>query len=613
MRVRLATYLTFLELRREAIRDELDFNEAELLAQAEAEVLRNPLSDEAIAAFEEWKPTSTVEACPHDTLESVVHRAVLMLPGLLWLYGWLARQTKRRGHDAGRKCLAASFLFSAWGRVRPELWPIRISFIGYALRAWGWEYPEDDVRPTPGRNHFSPPIHRVLAPDVAIVQELMVETFMKVARQTRGLDRQGRPLLRHPKAGLALVGDGSFCEADVQQHKPPDNERGRSIMVGDGRDKVWYIVYGAFGRFRRRANGYRLVVLMDLATGLPVIAKLASNKEYEPDVILELLQRLFELEPNFPPVRYFLADRLHGHSKAHLRTLIFTAGITPVCPWRADYPDKEKRGVPHCNCTRKEVPMRVVSWTDRFWSQEARMESIRRQREGKLKKGQRVVGRWEACSLAEQQARLTYSCQHCKRRLTSPTGMRPWDDPRIYTYLPHTGDGHLAALRTGLGLRRNAIESLFAALQRLGVAGKGMERPAWAKDQEMEWFVLTALLFMTARRLVFENGLYAYALAEAVDLGLLDPLTLKRPDSGLGAIDLAQARARRLEVLITNEGALTTQMAGTSAHSTWPEAETAALPTPPRIWGRANNGKVFALPFGSMRSPDDPPDDDALA
>jgi hypothetical protein len=142
---------------------------------------------------------------------------------------------------------------------------------------------------------------------------------------------------------------------------------------------------------------------------------------------------------------------------------------------------------------------------------------------------------------------------------------------------------------------------LFAALHRLGLAGKGLDRPTWADDHEMELLLLTGLLFLTARRLVFENGLYGYALQEARDLGLLEPLTLAQPASPVSSDRLHQARARRMEVLITNEGILASPAQGTSAHSTWPEAEPAAVPKP-----LGSTRRIWTIPFGTTQSPDGP-------
>jgi hypothetical protein len=668
-RVELATYQRFLELRREAIRDELEFDETELRQQALAEVTANPLSEEAERQFVEWTPTSVAEACPKGALESVVQRAVLILPHALWYFGYLARQTRLgQGYDAARKCVAATFLVMAFSRGRPDVWQSRLSFVGDALRCWAWEYPEDDVRPVPSRQNFYPALHTMLEhANVPVVQELMVRSYMRLINQTRGVDRRGRPVPRHPKAGLALVADGSFVEEHFPQFKPPEGQEGRIIVVGTGRDKVAYVTYADNGRFRKKVMGRRLVVLMCLATGLPVIAELASARDYEPEVVLRLLRRLFELAPDFPPVKYLLGDRLYGHSKQFCRDLVFSAGIHPVFPYRADYPDRWGKCVPHCDCQagpeedakteaeqerRKErlIPMEVYGLGGRFWTQEKRMASLEaaaRAQPGP--NGTRVVPRWQEGNAEERRVRLEYRCPSCRRKTKGRAGAM-WDDPRVVTFLPHKGTTGRAALRTGLLLRRNAVESLFAALQRLGLAGRGLERPGWCReDDELELLTLSGLLFLTLRRYAFESGLYDYALRESALLGLLDPLTLLRPSPQTAPDALWAARARRMEVLLTSEGAAVpddelasideaglldreqvarrlAQLLGLTGgrpavrrllpaigDPDGNDVEIAALPKPPPMWSVANRGQIWALPFGSVPPADPPPGDSTAA
>jgi hypothetical protein len=91
--------------------------------------------------------------------------------------------------------------------------------------------------------------------------------------------------------------------------------------------------------------------------------------------------------------------------------------------------------------------------------------------------------------------------------------------------------------------RRVALNSI----QELGHQGIRGNRPRWAKDREMEWLLLTALAYTTARRLVFENGYYERAYEEAVELGFLDDATLDDPTPGPNADALAAARAARAQ------------------------------------------------------------------
>lgn len=96
-------------------------------------------------------------------------------------------------------------------------------------------------------------------------------------------------------------------------------------------------------------------------------------------------------------------------------------------------------------------------------------------------------------------------------------------------------------------LRRNAVESVFATLQENGLGGTCLERADWADDHEMDWLHSCGLMYLTARRLVHDTGLYHDALDEALDLGLLDQPTLANPTPGPDAISLARMRRARFE------------------------------------------------------------------
>jgi hypothetical protein len=340
--------------------------------------------------------------------------------------------------------------------------------------------------------------------------------------------------MRHPKAGVALVADGSFVQAPVNQRRPRDEEH-RAIVVGEGRDGVRYRVYGADGNFYRRNLGYKLVNLCCAATGRCVIAALVPGDADEPKVVLQLLQRLFELWPECP-AEFLVGDRLFGHSKGFLRTLIFDYGLWPITPWRADYPED---AVPTCRCGNGERPMEFGRFKDKVWGPDKRLA---RDRDGRymLPRGER----------APTKLRIEYVCPFdtCKSQYRSV-----WDEPRIHNAYPHQASGLVApawrrlATRKALLWQRNIVESLYNSIQELGHQGIRGNRPRWAKDREMAWLLLSALAYTTARRLVFENGFYERAYEEAVELGFLDDATLDDPTPGPDADALAAARAARAQ------------------------------------------------------------------
>lgn len=260
----------------------------------------------------------------------------------------------------------------------------------------------------------------------------------------------------------------------------------------------------------------------------------------EPDVVIYLLQRLFELWPECP-VKYLVGDGLYGHSKDFLRELLFRFGIDPVFPWRADYPANVGiKGVPVCRCTGTPRAMHLLHRKGKWWGAKQRLA-------GDLPRGQWVPEK-------DKRLRYEYCCPDadsrgkkggCPNKTTYP-----WDDPRIHTYLPHTAvrDRYAGRYDTRhvLLARRSIIESFFAALQRHGMQGRGVERPEWANDVEVTWMLGLGALFLTARRLVFENGLYEQAKAEAQRLHLLDDCTRQELAPGpTGEEQLCAADERR--------------------------------------------------------------------
>lgn len=99
--------------------------------------------------------------------------------------------------------------------------------------------------------------------------------------------------------------------------------------------------------------------------------------------------------------------------------------------------------------------------------------------------------------------------------------------------------------------------------------GRGVERPQRANDVEVAWMLGLSSTFLTARRLVFENGLYERALRECRDLHLLDNSTKQQPAPGPTSQELADARARRFTDL--------------------------GVPAPPASWVRECGGRVEPL------------------
>ena len=162
----------------------------------------------------------------------------------------------------------------------------------------------------------------------------------------------------------------------------------------------------------------------------------------------------------------------------------------------------------------------------------------------------------------EEKTRWRFTCVHYNPRCKDQ-GTMPVVDSRLYGFY-HRDGSHLRAIQRSIYLlRRNAVESVFATLQENGLGGKRLGRADWADDHEMDWLLSCGLMYLTARRLVHETGLYADALEEADTLGLLDQPTLTNPAPGPDELSLARVRRERFQ-----------RIGEPRPPSTWPVAET---------------------------------------
>lgn len=537
----------------------------------------------------------------------VVLAAVCRHSLIVGLRGYLPRKTGSRGPTPARKLISCAFLLMAFGRGRPCLVDAAEDFRGDPLLAWAFGYPDDDVGPAPtpdGGGFWGSHKAMLRAADDTIPNGIQVEAWLELARQ-KGLDENGNEVPLYPRAGETLIVDYSFVEADVEQ--APAKERDPvldALINGAARPMVRFLTYASDGRFRRKNRGYKVGLLLCPDTTAAPKVDVQYGAVYEPRDAVRMLEELLRDAPDFPPVRHLLGDRLYAGDRDVMRTLLWRFGVIPKFSPRNDDPDMKSkgvdwpalekswregaekpdwlvwRGVPHC--TTCKLPMRLDGWADKFWSQEARIESMRRRAAGELGDGEKVYERDQWVDREAQRARLRFICDGCRQR----AHVRPDVDPRVFSPLPWVGPepeslkGESDAVARGRALlmRRNAVESWLAALQRLGLAGKGMERPAWARDHDMKWLLELGAAFLTLRKLVLVNGAYEFALGQARALGLLRPMTRRSPGIRVDADALERAEAA------------------------W--SKQVGVPRMPRRWRDVHGGLVYEVPYG------DPAEDD---
>ena len=307
-----------------------------------------------------------------------------------------------------------------------------------------------------------------------------------------------RPIIeRHPEGGRRLLVDGTDVPAFKDQ-RPTVNAEHRGVVLGDS--GAWIHSHGA-----RLPHwiGWRLLVIADMATGMPLIWKLVS-KGTEAAELYGLLARLLELAPWLEP-EYIVGDAAFDWTRL-IFDLQHELGVTPVFPLRKTLSSKwdwsEDFGVPRCS---QHGLMKMIQ-----------AEGFNRRPSGRQPDENFAVAK-QGC-----EARIRWRCETCGVLVT--TWMHR--NARLYTKLPHAGEHQRAAMRIALMLHRNGIETVMSVLKRRGFGDDGHNKPRWATQQaHVEWLAATALLGMTLRREVHESGFYNQIANEAWRLGLVKRAT----------------------------------------------------------------------------------------
>lgn len=518
-RVREWQYLKRIELQEEARKGGKELSPQGLQRAVEKawdEFLADQSSSAVLKQFEATAPTSQAPNSSQVNREVEI-AACLRHPVLRWLSDLMLGKTNARGFKARRKLVLAVFLRMAFSFGRPEVVKVREELLcGHTLASWAHDYPDEG----PASKHFYESLHCMLRSKPA---EALVHTNLELYRQLIE-QRESSGDLRHPNAAKVAIVDGCLIPANVPQRSPKDEEH-RGILYGPGRERVEDVVYtDSQGRLQRFVAGYKLMTLVDVATNQAMVFCICPADCSERQAALHLLRLLFRLWPECP-LEILVGDGLYHNDVEFLRELIFELGVQPCFPdtagkYRADLEHVKTKGVPGCGCGE----LMKLKDVDPLLNAKSR-----------AKKG---MARGQ---MAPTGARLRWVCE---RGLCKPTYTRPFDDPRLYTYLPRAGDHPRAALRSALLHRRNAVESYFARLHALGLGGKA-NRPAWAKDHEVDWLLGMGIVSLTARRLAHETGLYAAAEGEAEALGLMDQPSHAVPAPGPSEEELAAAQRDR--------------------------------------------------------------------
>lgn len=252
---------------------------------------------------------------------------------------------------------------------------------------------------------------------------------------------------------------------------------------------------------RKKCFGYNLVIISDLDLGLPIIWTLIPASWNERDALVELIEALYRIRPDFP-METLVGDGLFATPLELTAWLSSNHGILLVVPLQ------ESMRTEACENPKCAHGYMDYYQTREFWN------VARRIREG-VKPGDVPPTGSRAT-----QPRILWRCPKgkCPRKTTRPH--HHWH--QIHP-LPHRGPSREAARRAVLLGRRNCSESVNAQLKHYGVGANWPSRSKWANDNGMRWIVSACLLQMTARRVAHLSGGYDAAMRRAEVHGLLTP------------------------------------------------------------------------------------------
>lgn len=437
---------------------------------------------------------------PHRSLlrENVEAAACRRVPELVEIEQLLTSCSMGRPTD--RSLPLAVFERAALSKIHPELGLHHEEFCGSNLEL-DWAY-------------FDTPdmaVNRERIRELSVVRKTMkkmlerhqpgvlLDANLRVLRRIaeRHVDEDG-----FTDVGRYLVIDATEIRAQVEQIVPVNAEHQDMIVKGTG---ARFAFHGARNRKKKSWVGWKLLVIGDMVTGLPVIWKLLPGSDREFPHVPALLDELFRRAPWIDP-EYLVGDSEYDSSTRLAFDLEARYGIHPVFPLRAtlggNWDWASSRGVPTC---AKHGAMKRVQAED-FQTAAVTIRNPRDFDEAKRANKGRI--RWE--------------CAECKKdrvRLTTATYLK--HNARLYTYLPRGGDHRLYATRLALMRRRNMIEGIFSTLKRRSIGDRDHHKARWAtREIHMHWLIGMALLGMTLRREVHETDLYEQCAQEAWDLEL---------------------------------------------------------------------------------------------
>jgi hypothetical protein len=508
-RIREYLHLRAIEVKR--TEPELSNSEAQRIAQQDLQQLIARGGEDFLRKVEQLAPICV--APKRGSLYRMVElAAITRLPGIRWLSSQLEGYAQS-GPYTDYSSAVAVLLAMASGISRPSIRGAREMLRGNALAGFALGHPVAKAESSLYENIQN--IYARTPPELTC----MVNVDL-VRRLAAPLPKCRRSL----PTGIGTVGvvDGTDIPGHFQQRRPLDPFM-RNLLMGGTAPRAAYVRYvdEKEGAFKRWA-GYKLVLISDLASTLPLIWGMFPASVDERRAARSLLDMLFEMWPECP-MTYLVGDANFDHAEGFHIELEGDLSIHPVFASHGQRL-KGSLSIPKC----KHGPM-TFRHTDGYPTLHKRVkESLPRGRPMNLR--------------------------HARRRFVCPVGRCPDEtqrflaDPRGHSFLPRHGDSPMTNLRAALLLRRNGVESVNSQLKNLGLGGHGQGKLRTRRESTLDWLIHLGMLTITATRYIHHTDLYERTEQVAHRLDLLRYATPDAPNPGPDASLLKEAEAALDEI-----------------------------------------------------------------
>lgn len=438
--------------------------------------------------------------------------AVRRLPEIQEIERLFARVSDGSGRPPGDALPIAAIEYMAFNKQIPRIRDAWQRFNGSDLGldyAYGHRRAEKAQETEAG---LTAAIHRILGendPLFAMVQNIRLVKRLHEISPDGGKDVIGR----------YLTIDGTAIEANVLQKQTYSNEHfdivNRNYKSRDGRR-----ISAIFTKHddKKRWRGYTLLVIVDQKTTLPLAWSLVTgdNKGLWENHIKFMLDVVFEIWPDCP-AKYMTGDREFDVKEIYRRLYLDYSmhNVPQTLDTFSKMNDGEKMKVGTPLCTRKDCPRHKQPM-----SIESRDEWMTPEKRSKMEIPRGVTIPWSG-----ERVRWLCDAKGCSFTVTT----RPFDpehrdeirakggdpheikgSPHRVTFMPQFTSSKFSAIRKAIIARRNSSECLFSIFKTKGKGGRGAMKARWINsDLEMLWMVSLPLLYMTASRVAYAEGLYA--------------------------------------------------------------------------------------------------------